>query len=221
VRARGFTLIEVLVALVIVVLGMSALMGALSSSARSVTYMQDKTFAEWVALNQIVTVRLQLQQGQVPPTENTNGDIDFGNRSWHWRQEVVANQIQGMVRIDVKVRPKEVKGGDDDNWYVTVSGIAGNAVGAAVTSAVSVNWDGALGASGTGGANTGTLQNNGTTNTTTNGSTNGLGTGGGTGLGNGTGTGLGNGTGTGLGNGTGTGTTGGSTTTPVQNPGRP
>src|SRR5215470_10715763 len=105
---------------------MSALMGALTSSAKSVTYMQDKTFAEWVALNQIANVRTTLTApGQIPPTGNTNGDVDFANRKWHWRQEVVASQVPGILRIDVKVRPKEVGGNDDDNanWYTTVSGI--------------------------------------------------------------------------------------------------
>jgi general secretion pathway protein I len=137
----GFTLIEVLVALVIVAVGMSALMGALSSSAKTVAYMQDKTFAEWVALNQIVTVRIGLQQGQVPPTGTTNGDMDLANRTWHWRQDVVTSQVPGLVRIDVKVRPKEIKGGEDDSWYVTVSGIAGNALGAPGTGAPKLNWD--------------------------------------------------------------------------------
>lgn len=140
-RVVGFTLIEVLVALVIVAVGMSVLMGALSSSARSVVYMQDKTFAEWVALNQIALLRVQLQQGQIPPQTTTTGDVDFANRSWHWRQEVVASQVPGINRIDVKVRPKEVKGGDDDSWYVTVSGLAGNSMGTPGSSATMVVWD--------------------------------------------------------------------------------
>jgi general secretion pathway protein I len=107
----GFTLIEVLVALVIVAVGMSVLMGTLTSSAKTVAYMQDKTFAEWVALNQIASVRIALQKGQIPPTGNTTGDIDLANRTWHWRQEVIDSQVPGIRRIDVKVRPKDVKGG--------------------------------------------------------------------------------------------------------------
>ena len=130
----GFTLIEVLVALVIVAVGMSVLMGAVTSSARTVAYMQDKTFAEWVALNQIATMRTSIKApGQVPAVGKTNGDVDFANRKWHWLQEVVASQVPGIMRIDVKVRPKdEGPSSDDDNknWYVTVSGIVGNALGA-------------------------------------------------------------------------------------------
>lgn len=170
-RAPGFTLIEVLVALVIVAVGMSALMGALSSSARSVTYMQDKTFAEWVALNKIANVRLSLQApGQLPPTGKTTGDVDYAGRGWHWRQDIVASQVPGIERIDVKVRPKELKAGDDDGWYVTVSGIAGNALGAPGMGAQNMHWDPDLTPQGPGGTGTGTntgtqLNQNGQTGT--------------------------------------------------------
>ncbi len=207
---RGFTLVEILVALVIVVLGMSALMGSLSSSARSVIYMQDKTLAEWVGLNQVALMRLKLQQGQLPPQENTEGDIDFANRSWHWRQEVLPLAMQGLERIDVKVRPKDVKAGNDAGWTITVSGIVGNAVGSPQTSAVSVVWD-SVGVPGQ--PSNGGTQLNGT------GQLNPTGTGtvaptppGGSGAGNGNGTGTGNG---------GTGNPGGNGTNPNPNPGQP
>jgi len=125
-RCRGFTLIEVLVALAIVTIGMAAVLGALTSSANTTAYMRDKTFAQWVALNQIATLRLS---GQMTSTGNSDGNIDFAGRSWHWRREVTALQVPGLVRIDVKVRPAEIKGDDDKGWFTTVSGIQGDAVG--------------------------------------------------------------------------------------------
>ena len=125
-RARGFTLIEVLVALAIVAIGMAAVMGALTSSANTISYLRDKTFAQWVALNQIANLRLS---GQQPPTGNSDGDTDFAGRSWHWRQEVVATQIPGVERIDISVRPADLKAGDDQGWFTTVSGIQGDALG--------------------------------------------------------------------------------------------
>jgi len=141
IRQTGFTLIEVLVALVIVAVGMGVLMSALTSSAKTVVYLQEKTFAEWIALNQIALLRLQLQQGQLPPQTSTNGDLDYAGRSWHWRQDVKASEVPGINRIDFKVRPKEVKGGDDDSWYVTVSGLAGNSLASPGSATSLVNWD--------------------------------------------------------------------------------
>ena len=125
-RGRGFTLVEVLVALAIIAIGMAAVIGALGSSASTVSYLRDKTFAQWVALNQIATLRLS---GQMTPVGNSDGDSDFAGRKWHWRREVTATQVPGVVRIDVKVRPADVKGDDDNGWFTTVSGIQGDSVG--------------------------------------------------------------------------------------------
>lgn len=126
-RTRGFTLVEVLVALAIVAIGMAAVLGTLTTSANTVSYLRDKTFAQWVALNQIANLRLS---GQMTRTGNSEGDTDYAGRKWHWRQEVNATEIPGVVRIDVRVRPADVKGDDKSGWYTTVSGIQGDAVGA-------------------------------------------------------------------------------------------
>ena len=122
---RGFTLIEVLVALAIVTVGMAAVLGTLTSSADTVAYLRDKTFATWVALNQIATTRLSVQT----PTGKSDGDVDFAGRKWHWQQVVTALQVPGMARIEVSVRPADVKVSDDDRgWYTTMSGLYGDAV---------------------------------------------------------------------------------------------
>lgn len=125
-RARGFTLIEVLVALAIVTIGMATVMGALSSSADTLTYLRDKSFSQWVAENKIANTRIS---GAAPSVGNSSGDVDFAGRSWHWRMEVVATEIPGMVRMDVHVRPADVKGDDDGPWFTTMSGLYGDAIG--------------------------------------------------------------------------------------------
>lgn len=208
---RGFTLIEVLVALVIVAFGMAALMGALTSSANTVSYMRDKSFAEWVALNQIATFRLQLTQGQIPQKGHTDGDADFAGRSWHWRQDVLPTPIQGLMRLDVKVRPKEAKGGADDGWYVTVSGLTGDALAGPGT-LVGALWDTVPTNNTPGGDNPGKQLGSGNNS--------GLGSSSTTGLGNPSTTGLGSPNTTGLGNSGNTGLNGsGNVGTPPPNPG--
>lgn len=124
---RGFTLIEVLVALAIVTVAMAAVLGTLTSSADTISYLRDKTFANWVALNQIALVRIS---GQLPAPGKSDGDTDFAGRKWHWHQEVNTTQVPGMVRMDVSVRPADAGSSDSDRgWYATLSGISGDAVG--------------------------------------------------------------------------------------------
>ncbi|MDE2050059.1 MAG: type II secretion system minor pseudopilin GspI [Gammaproteobacteria bacterium] len=123
--ARGFTLIEVLVALAIVAIGMAAVLEALTSSANTAMYLQDKTFAEWVALNRIETVRLS---GTQPGAGTSSDDIDYAGRSWEWRQKVTNTRISGMVQINVDVRPADSKAGDDRGWYASATGFMSNAI---------------------------------------------------------------------------------------------
>jgi general secretion pathway protein I len=124
---RGFTLLEVLVALAIVTVGMAAVLATLSSSAGTISYLRDKTFANWVALNQIALVRIS---GQLPAPGKSDGDVDFAGRKWHWHQEVNTTQVPGIVRMDVSVRPADLDGSDSDRgWYATLSGMSGDAVG--------------------------------------------------------------------------------------------
>ena len=100
---RGFTLIEVMVALMIVALGMSALLVVLSNSAGDISALRDKTVAEWIAMNKIADVRLALN---FPPIGTTQGDIaDCAHGTWHWRQDVSAvPAIPGLINITVSVR---------------------------------------------------------------------------------------------------------------------
>ena len=122
---RGFTLIEVLVALAIVAIGMAAVMEALTSSANTALYLQDKTFAEWVALNRLETVRLS---GTVPTAGTSNDDVDYAGRSWEWQEKVTDTKITGMVQIQIDVRPADSKAGDNRGWYASAVGFMGNAI---------------------------------------------------------------------------------------------
>jgi general secretion pathway protein I len=124
--ARGFTLIEVLVALAIVAIGMSAVLEALTSSANTAMYLQEKTFAEWVALNRIETVRLS---GTIPAPGTSSDNIDYAGRSWQWQQKVTSlPRVPGMVQIDVDVRPADSKASEDRGWYASAAGFMSNAI---------------------------------------------------------------------------------------------
>jgi general secretion pathway protein I len=99
-RSRGFTLVEVLVALMIVAIGLAALMTAVSATARTSGYLRDKTLAQWIALNRLTEVRLTVNKlGQNTDT----GQLEFANRTWHYDTRYFDTSIAGMKRVVVRV----------------------------------------------------------------------------------------------------------------------
>ncbi len=99
-RTRGFTLVEVLVALVVVALGLTALMVAVNGTARTSGFLRDKSLAQWIALNRLSEVRLNVTKfGQSTDT----GELDFGNRKWHYDTRYFDTSIASMKRVVVRV----------------------------------------------------------------------------------------------------------------------
>lgn len=139
-RTSGFTLVEVLVALAIVAIGMAALLGALSSAADGTTYLRDKSFAEWIALNHVAETRLRTRP---PDKGRTTGEVEFAGRKWQWQQVVEPMEIEGVSRIDVSVRPADApaaRGKESGGWTASVSGVFGAAL--APPSGAEPDWDG-------------------------------------------------------------------------------
>ncbi len=101
-RSGGFTLIEVLVALAIVAMSVGALLGTLTSAASNISYLREKTLAEWVALNRLTEIRIA---GLMPDKGKRSGNAVMGGMRWQWEQDVVELPIKGMWRVDVRARP--------------------------------------------------------------------------------------------------------------------
>jgi general secretion pathway protein I len=121
----GFTLIEVLVALVVVAIGLAALMVTLSSTARTSGTLRDKTLAEWIALNRLSEVRLNL-----PKTNGQNadtGEINFGNRTWHYDTRYFDTSVASMKRVVVRVYRGDAK--TKGNPIAESTGFLGSSLG--------------------------------------------------------------------------------------------
>lgn len=101
--AGGFTLIEVMVALVIVALGMMAVDTQLNSYAANSVYMEDKTLANWIATNRLTELRLQSAWPAIGVQED---DVDFAGRHWHYRLQVSKTEEPNLRRADIAISPK-------------------------------------------------------------------------------------------------------------------
>lgn len=99
-RQRGFTLIEVMVALTIVVLGMAAVWSGSSQATINASRLQKKTFANWIAMNRLAEMRLERSW---PEVGRSDGDVEFANQEWRWFANVTQTQVEDMRRVEVSV----------------------------------------------------------------------------------------------------------------------
>ncbi|MDX5370842.1 MAG: type II secretion system minor pseudopilin GspI [Pseudomonadaceae bacterium] len=124
-RARGFTLLEVLVALAIFAVVAASVLGASARSLQTAARLEDKTFATWLADNRLQ----QMQLADVPPQEGREqGEETYAGRRWLWQSEVNATSEPGMLRLTVRVAPRPERGlaGKlEDHALVTLSGFVG------------------------------------------------------------------------------------------------
>ena len=99
-RQRGFTLLEVMVAMAITALGLSATYYAVMQSIGAIDRLQEKTFAHWIALNRLTEMRLQQQ---VVETGENDGDLEYADQRWLWSSKVSETQVENLYRVDIAV----------------------------------------------------------------------------------------------------------------------
>ena len=131
--ASGFTLIEVLAALVIVSLGMLGVIQAVSQTVSNSSYLRDKTIAHWVAMNRLTETRLQ---ASAPPIEESSGEVDMAGQRWRWTMNVSKTAVENVRRIDVNVT---LAGADKKFSLASMTGFFGATVAPPGTALVV--WD--------------------------------------------------------------------------------
>ena len=97
---RGFTLIEVLVALAIIAIGRAAVVAVAARSGLVDANLQQRTFAAWVATNQMTRMRLATQW---PDLGTQDGKVTLASQQWHWKATVVKTQDPDLRRVTIDV----------------------------------------------------------------------------------------------------------------------
>ena len=134
-ESRGFTLIEVVVAMAILGIGMLAVFKTIGDTVHNVDELRDRSFAEWIADNRLTEIRIS---GEMPSVDETAGEVEFAGRQWHWLTKVSQTQVQGLRRVDVSVR----RDADPENSsIVTLSGFVGATATAAPPAASDWNME--------------------------------------------------------------------------------
>lgn len=111
--SRGFTLLEVMVALTIVSLSLIFVATSMSQMVFEAQTMRNRTYASWIAQNRIAELRLA---AATPDVGASNGEVQFANTDWSWRAVVSETGVDDLYRIDVSV---SFAGSDDNIRSVT------------------------------------------------------------------------------------------------------
>ena len=115
-RAAGFTLLEAMVALVIVALGMMAVATQINRYVVAAYDVEEKTLASWIATNKIT----ELSVGKTwPGVDKYDEELDYANRHWKLHVEVAETDVKNLHRVDVSV----ALGDNPDRKLWAVSGL--------------------------------------------------------------------------------------------------
>jgi general secretion pathway protein I len=100
-NAAGFTLLEAMVALVIVALGMMAVNSQLNRYVVAAAYVEQKTLASWIATNKLTELSVA---STWPAVGNSEEDVEFAGQQWRCEIEVAETPVANLHRVDVSVR---------------------------------------------------------------------------------------------------------------------
>ena len=108
-NARGFTLLEVLVALAVLALALAAGLKAAGSNIDNAAYLRDRTLAHWVAMNKLTEMQVF---NKFPATGTTErGSLLLAGSEWYWTVQTTLNK--SLVQYEFGVANIQVRQSED------------------------------------------------------------------------------------------------------------
>jgi general secretion pathway protein I len=107
VESRGFTLLEVLVAVFVLGFALAAIIASTGRYAANAQILRGKTLALWVAHNRLTEIGLEPAW---PTIGKSDGDEELAGIEWRWDVTVSETPDPRVRRVDIAVRPKAEEG---------------------------------------------------------------------------------------------------------------
>ena len=103
-RHRAFTLLEVMIALLVITLGMGAVITTTGESGWKSAHLRESTIASWVAYNEIALYRAKRSWGDAT---RRSGEAEMANATWEWEMTIVQTPNTSIREVEVEVRLKD------------------------------------------------------------------------------------------------------------------
>ncbi|MDP2561936.1 type II secretion system minor pseudopilin GspI [Psychrobium sp. 1_MG-2023] len=101
---RGMTLIEVMAALAIFALAALSVVNVASEHIRSLSYLEQKTMAQWLANNHLVDVQLDTT---FPSLGVKRGEVELSGKKWFWLQQVEKTDDPQFRSVNIRLFAEE------------------------------------------------------------------------------------------------------------------
>lgn len=103
-QQRGFTLLEVLIALAILAIALAAAIKGITSHVSNISYLKERTLAHWVGMNALTELRAS---GEYPGAGEIKSGESMAGREFQWVINVTEVEGGDVRRLDIKVMPAE------------------------------------------------------------------------------------------------------------------
>ena len=99
-KQAGMTLLEVMVAMAVFGTAGLAVMKVATENLSSLAYLEEKTFASWVASNTLTELKIAKT---IPGKSWRKGETELAGRTWYWRYKAEATDSSDFVGVTVEV----------------------------------------------------------------------------------------------------------------------
>ena len=112
---KGFTLIEIMIALLIVAFGVTAVINAANQYVSAQIALERKLIANWVASNTLAQMRYEAKTDKIR-SSTKRSTVETGGYRWRVEVKPERTEIERVFKLDIKVHQA-----DDPNKQVLAS----------------------------------------------------------------------------------------------------
>jgi general secretion pathway protein I len=102
----GFTLIEVLLALAIITIALTALLKASAQNVANTQRIKEKTLSHWIAMQAVAMIQLGLIE--VNPHQDVTQVTSMLGQRWYWRAKINPAALKSIQQITITVSKRQV-----------------------------------------------------------------------------------------------------------------